>query len=515
MTSIAPRTLGRSSLARLALWRVAQLALVWVCWSWCVEAGAQTGVRALPAVWLAPRLVEPGDHSLRLGLDLGYGALGAVAATGGTHHRARGGVGVAYAAPFGLGLELRLDGRWDVHDVPKQEDSLVGEPRLFVRYHHAVGPRTQLGLEAALWVPGASAPSLRFSALSVDLLAALDVALPRRLGLVIALGPRIDRSARSVSDSLNLSRSDQISLGVSSFHALLARVALETSLGGTKLALELSGDVLLGARAPSVGRSPLRAAVALRQPLAAGVELTALVAALLSARPPLRDGTDYAPFEPRVQAVLGARYVYQPAKPTLHAPTTKPAAMPARPPVSEPEPQPEPAKIDAALLVSVVNTQGEPLPDVRVALEPGDELRTGGAGTARFSGLARGERALSVSADGFVAQELRAHIADALTTELRVVLETAQQESVLRVLVRDAERGTPVTAQLTINPQGASKIKRVQVSTAADGSFERTLPAGRYRVELRAAGYQAQTRSVEVLERGVTLFNVDLSPVAR
>jgi hypothetical protein len=289
---------------------------------------------------------------------------------------------------------------------------------------------------------------------------------------------------------------------------------LEAQLKRTFAALELSGDVLLGARAPSFGRSPLRAALVARHPLGAGFELTAILATLLSARPALREGADYAPFEPRVQALVGARYSYA----RVSSPPR--SAAPREPPIpkqTEPEPtsQPELAKLEGSLLVHVVNARGEALPDVRVLLEPGEELRTGGAGTARFTGLAAGERALSIRADGFVVQELKAQITDAATTELEVVLEVAVQESVLRVLVRDAERGTPLAAQLIISPVGASRVKRVQATTASDGSFERSLPAGRYSIALRANGYRGQTRAIEVLEHGVTLFNVDLTPVAR
>lgn len=477
---------------------------------------AQTGLRALPAVWLAPRLGTSASHTLRVSADLGYGVMGAVASTGGAHHRARAGLGVGYQAPFGLALELRFDGRWDFHHVPGGDDSLVGEPRLYARYGHALGRRALLGVELAVWVPGASAPSLHFGATSLDLLAVSELALPKRLALVLALGPRFDRSAESVSSSVTLSRSDQLSLGVSSFRALLARLALEAALGSSHVALELSADTLLGSKAPSFGHSPLRAALAARQPFGDGFEGLLTVAVLLSARPALSADV-YVPFEPRFQALVGARYSYgdKPARKSSAAEVVATAASPETVPVVPQPVLPPVAPATSELLVVVVSATGEALPDVQVVLEPGEALQSGGSGSARFSGVAPGEHIVSLHADGFVDQSVRVELLEAGTKELRVALEVARQVALLRVLVRDAESGAPVSAELTLSGLSASKATRVKASTNADGSFEHELPAGRYRVQLRAQGYQAQTRSIDVGERGVTLFNIDLSPEAR
>ncbi|HEX6244348.1 MAG TPA: carboxypeptidase-like regulatory domain-containing protein [Polyangiales bacterium] len=474
-------------------------------------AHAQTGVRALPAVWLAPRLTPVASHTLSLGADVGYGVMGAVAGTSGAHQRVAGGLGVAYRAPFGLSLELRVDGRWDLH--PGKDDSLVGDPRLFVRYAHALGQRARLGLEAVVWVPGASAPSLDLSATSVDVLALADVALMEMLHLIVALGPRFDRSARSVSPGLELSQSDQLSLGVSSYHALLTRVALEARLGETHAGLELSADSLLGAGAPDFRDSPLRAALVARHPLGAGFEGVVTLAVLLSARPELIAGGPYAPFEPRFSAFLGARYQYGDRAARTAVAAARPSA--AASPVAAPAPAPPAPAVNAGSIeVQVENPAAEPLPDVLVALEGGAALRTGGKGSVRFEPIDAGEYTLHVSADGFEPQALPAALQAGASLALRVTLQLAQQESTLRVLVRDAETGAPLVAQLSLRPAGG-RAKPMQASTAADGSFERGLSAGRYRVSLQAPGYQGQTRVIEVAERGVTLLNADLGKVSR
>jgi hypothetical protein len=239
----------------------------------------------------------------------------------------------------------------------------------------------------------------------------------------------------------------------------------------------------------------------------------AVVGVLLSGRPTLSVAS-YTPFEPRIQVLLGARYSYAGPEPA-RVPLPKAVRVPsAQREVAKTEPAAVSPPVASELVVTVVNAQGEPLPDVRVALEAGEALQSGGSGTARFSGLIPGERNVAVTADGFVAQNARVELAAGAPFELHVVLEAARQVALLRLLVRDAESGAPVLAELGIAALAGSKGKRVQASTASDGSFEQELPAGRYRLQLRAPGYQPQTRMIDVGERGVTLFNVDLAPVS-
>jgi hypothetical protein len=481
---------------------------------WPTSARAQPGLRALPAVWLTPRASVARAHSVLASAHVGYGVMGAVAGTQGTHQRALGGLAVAYAAPFGLSLELRVDGRWDVHKVPGGDDSLVGEPRLFLRYARAWGERARLGLETAIWVPGAVAPSLDFAATSVDILALFELTLPHGLALVTALGPRFDRSARSVSSELTLSRSDQLSLGVSSFHALLARVALEAQVGAAHAALELSADTLLGTGAPAFLRSPIRAALSARHPLGLGFEVAALAALLLSARPSLHDDA-YVPFEPRFQCLVGAIYRLPAKESARRAPAARVPVSPSEAPAPAREAPVTPADTLGTLLVIVQSADGELLPDAQVTLASGPALRTGGSGSARFGALAPGSYLLSIHAHGFATETLRAELSTGATVELRAVMQPAQTDGILRILVRDAERGSGLFTRLTISPLQRGKHKPIQARSGADGRFERALPAGRYRVLLRSEGYRTQTREADVSEQGVTLFNVDLTPVSR
>jgi hypothetical protein len=44
---------------------------------------------------------------------------------------------------------------------------------------------------------------------------------------------------------------------------------------------------------------------------------------------------------------------------------------------------------------------------------------------------------------------------------------------------------------------------------------ELALAPGRYRIAVRAQGFQPQTRTAQVRARGLTLFNIDLKPRRR
>jgi hypothetical protein len=349
------------------------------------------------------------------------------------------------------------------------------------------------------------------SATSVDALALAQVALPGRLTLITALGARVDESARSLDTRTRLSRSDQISLGLSDYHALLARFALEGQLGKYRLAGELSADTLLGAGAPRFIDSPLRAALVLRHALTAQLEGFALVTSLLSGRPPFREQR-HVPFEPRVLALIGVRYAFEVFKPAAARVSAAPpagATLAAPPPVALPEPS---APQLGGVVVRVLNEAGEPLPDAQVTSDRGDVARSGGSGNARLSGLAQGALKLTVVAPGFASQTFESEVVADRNVELSVRLRTQLQQSLLRVFVRDAASGSPLSVELALTPLGGRKgPKLAPLRTGGDGSAESALAPGRYRVLVRAEGYTMQTRELVIEERGVTLFNVDLT----
>lgn len=499
------RCLGRR---RWPLCLSALLLLLAFCTS-SPRAAAQGGLRALDAVWLTPRLDRARDQLL-LASHGGYGLLEHVADTGALHHRTSAGLALALASRHGVALELRLDGRWDHHRVRGGDDSLVGEPRLFLRYGRSFAARLRGGLELGAWVPGANAPDLAFDATTLDLLALCELSLSARLALSLALGGRLDRSAESV-DTPRISRSDWLSLGVSSHHALLTRAAITWTLGVTRLAAELSADSLLGRAAPRLGESPLRAALVARRQLDAEgrLELWAMLALLASARPTVTRQDRYLPFEPRAALAFGLRLALSPARPAPRAPTTTKPSSDARAPI------PPATTALAELTVQVVNPAGEPLPDVRIALDNGEEQLTGDAGRAHFQRLAEGERKVSATAIGFEGQELRFTLSARHANQLRIALAPAPELGVLRVLIRSAESGQPLAAELVVRPLPPRAQRALLLATDASGTSESKLLPARYRVTVRARGFVAQTRVIELERDTVTLFHVDLVPEPR
>lgn len=463
------------------------------------RARAQSSLRALDAAWLTPRLA-PARDLLSLAASAGYGFTERIAETGGVHHRLAGGLGLGLASRVGLAAELRFDGRWDLHDVPERDDSLVGDPRLFVRYAHGLR-KAHLGAELALWAPGRTAPSFDARALSVDFVLVGEVPLGRRASLAVATGPRFDQSAHSVERGVVLSPSDQLSLGVGEHHAWLVRLAETTTIGRTQLQVELSADSAFGRGAPRFVESPLRAALIVRHTVHDRVELSARSSVLLSARPALQ-AERLVPFEPRFGVQLGVRY--------LRGRTVAP--LPPTPPVLAPAPIEPPPVQAGALKVIVLDTVGQPLPDVVARIGP-REQRTSGAGEAHFVDLAVGAHELEVSGAGFVAQSTSVQIAAGETTAHALTLR-ANDQSGLRLQIRNLQTSAPVVAQCTLTfvaRRGAVQ----RVVAGPDGSVELMLAPGRYRVAVRAPGFHPQTRVAEVRAHGLTLFNIDLKPRRR
>jgi hypothetical protein len=71
-------------------------------------------------------------------------------------------------------------------------------------------------------------------------------------------GVRLDQSARSVEDVMQLSLADRMALGVSDSHALLLGVGAAYRHGPFEPLVEWSWDVLVGRNAPALRESPMR-----------------------------------------------------------------------------------------------------------------------------------------------------------------------------------------------------------------------------------------------------------------
>jgi hypothetical protein len=473
------------------------LAYVLLGFGVCAHAWAQTGLRALPAVWLTPRLTPERDE-LRLAASAGYGFTERL--VGGVHHRLQGGLALSASSRRGLSAELRVDGRWDIHQVPGRDDSMVGEPRLFVRYAHALTRRVRLGTELNVLVPGRGAPSLAWSATTLEGLAIATWQPSARAALSAGLGGRYDRSAHSVDPALALSRADRLSLGVSSHDALLSRVAFTISGVAGRISLELSSDAWLGAAAPRIRESPLRSAVVLARPLPKQLELVVLASCLLSRRPPL-SATLQRAFEPRLWLTGGVTW----GRPAVQK--SKPAAVPE---VAVAVPEPVELPREGTLDVAVLDEGGQPVTDAHVTLRGIADSWTPHDGRASFTGLQPAAYALQIEAAGFEAQAAQAEVRAHESTPLRIVLQRTLERSLLRLQVRDAVSAQPVEAVIEIAPL-AKGGARERTQTDVQGTLERGLEPGAYRITLQAPRYRKQSRNIK-LARGVSVFLIDLVP---
>ena len=152
----------------------------------------------------------------------------------------------------------------------------MGLPRLSLFGAHAVSPQLQLGAAVSWALQGGRAPSVELSAPVITALALGAYQLASGTLLSLQAGFRLDESARAAPDVKRLSPADRMALGLSDFHALPVGIAVIQRLGRIELAGELSGELLLGAKAPALLKSPLRAALVARLLLTAGLSLEVL-----------------------------------------------------------------------------------------------------------------------------------------------------------------------------------------------------------------------------------------------
>jgi hypothetical protein len=235
-------------------------------------------------------------------------------------NRAIGDIAVAYGATPYLSIGIALDGRYDRHWGLGQpsDDGYVGDPHLIVRAAKNTGSLL-VGGQLGIWVPGKDAPSVAGSAISVD--ARVLVSLPAGPGLLSFNGGfRLDNSANSVDEPMNLSLQDRVSLGVSDYHAIFGGAQLRIPMSKAWLGLEGSLDAFVGGPgAPDAGqvqRAELpRGKLILRGGFTAGIHLTDTISALVFAEVAKVPGINLAqvmdnniplvPYEPAVSGGIG------------------------------------------------------------------------------------------------------------------------------------------------------------------------------------------------------------------
>lgn len=462
-----------------------------------------------------PGLVQTGlpvsDPALRVSASAGYGFTESVPPVSGAHHRLAGTAAAGVAPLPWLAFGLRLDGRFDLHpdDGRGAHGAGVGDPRLLARAGHAFDSGLELGGELGAWFPGNQAPSIDLGATTLDARGLIAYA-PResRMTLLGALGFRFDNSHNAAPDLTRLRSGDRLALGLSDSHAALI------ALGGAYRATddvevfgELSGDLLLGSKAPKITQSPLRFAAGGRYffSRALQAELTSIVS--LSSRPDMAPSDPLVPVEPRFTIMLGLRYALhftEPKKPEPFVPPDEPAATPARAPAA-------PAVVKTATLDgALVDDQGAALPEARVKLTAGGETReaiSDAEGRYHFTDVPVGTVTLEARASGFETDTWEVELTENAQPQEPRALQPEQQKGVLRGLTRSFG-SEPLRAHIVVHDNERREVADARADE--HGRFEIELAPGKYQVTISATGYRTHSRSVTISNNGVAILNVDM-----
>ncbi|HEY2733023.1 MAG TPA: carboxypeptidase-like regulatory domain-containing protein, partial [Polyangiales bacterium] len=390
-----------------------------------------------------------------------------------------------------IALSLSFDGRYDRH--PGGDSSAVGTPQLGLVAGARASDRIRIGAALQLSLFGRSAPSIDFQAPALSALGLFAWDASRSTSLAAMFGFKVDDSAHAAPDVARLSPADRLSLGLSDFNALPFGVAAIQRIGLNEVAAELSGEILVGAHAPPLQRSPLRASLVGRVPLTTGLSGELALTLGLSQRPSYVRVEPLIPEEPRFTIRLGLRFA-----PRFDAP-------PAAPP-----PPPMAAALTTDLRGAVSDFEGLPLAGVHVSLSvAGRTYQTTSAddGSFSFDALPRGSAKIETEAAGLEPNSGVLAL-DGPTQALSLQLAHVAVSAQLRGLIRSFA-GTPLAATVHVLPAGST------VDADKDGRFMLELGAGEYEVEIECAGYLTQHRKISVQDNGVTLLNVDLHEAPR
>jgi hypothetical protein len=468
-----------------------------------VQLGDPAAPQALGRVYTA----GPSAPALFLVSSGGYGYTESVLNTGDVHHRAAGAVAIEGRPTRWLGLGLRLDGRYDRHEGGPQgsDDGWVGDPRLFVRVDTGVASVLRAGARLGVWLPGQTAPSIDFGAVTPELAGALTFA-PRGTPLWLTAngGYRLNRSARSANDPARLSAADRLGLELSSFDQVLAGAAAVYGGGRAQGFVEVLAELMVGAGSPSPSASPLRAGGGARFALTRNVRLEAEAEVTLSARPDLSASGPLVPVPPRAAVWLGVAYRFgasvAPAPPHPITARTTVAATPRLP-------------ASAALAGRVMTADGGAVSAPSVTVQAGagaDAVVVEVDGDGRFTLSGKVGQTLTVHAQSAGYESATETVTLVARSEAAVTLTLQRRlpNGQIRGLVRSF-RGIGLDAEIKIDPSDQT-LPTPAALHAQDGRFEVDVAPGTYQVTITAPGYETQRRRVDVEQNGVTLLNADL-----
>lgn len=456
------------------------------------------GQSALPGgLVVADAAVLPAGRFGLMGLA-GFGYRDEVLDAGDRLRRGVASLGLSYAPVRSFAFGLSLDGRYDSHS--SGDDGYVGDPRLFLRL--ALGRRRlSYGAQLTVWVPGKEAPSFAFDATSVEARALLSAALgPATASL--NLGARLDNSDSSVDDPRSLSPQDQVSLGVSAYHAAVAGARVFMPLGRGFISGEAAAEVFLGDGAPD---ATVRALAAAGVRIAPSVSLLGYLqlasapdarAAMMAQQPlPL------VPYETAVTFGLGleTRFGGEAPPPSRNVVTVEPLVQP------EPPAQPKRAELAGAVL----DDAGAPVAGAKVELVRDGKvvatIATDAKGKYKLPDLAPGPATLRVAMPGKEPHETPVELVAGANAAPKVQLDPELPPGELRGNVRTRVGGKPIAgAAVAVAPGGHTTV------TGADGSFAFEVPPGKYTITTTAEGYAPQQIEAVVDQDGVTVKFINL-----
>jgi hypothetical protein len=411
----------------------------------------------------------------------------------------------AWPVPW-LGAGLRFDERYDYHPHGgpgrQSDDGWMMDPRLALRAAFHVTDQVAIGPDLSVWLPGSEHVGDSLDATTVDARVLVTAAVAE-LHAGALLGYRFNRSDRVGLDAARLSPGDRLALGLSDFDAWLLGVGASYAVKQTLIKGELTGDFLTGTRAPSIARSPLRAAAGVEQKIARALSLEALLEFSLSARPPTGPTAPLVPVEPRITALVGLHYrPFAREAEAVPAPAPPPEQKPPAPVATAPSPAPPTYVV---LDITLRDDVGQPIAGARLTLEAGGQsfpLTDAGRGKYHLDQAPVGSGKVHAEANGFLPVDQPVELTQSpANAEIRA--QPALPSGQVRGLVRSF-RGKPVSAKIRIEPSGA------ETTTDEQGFFQVDVQPGEYEVVIEAPGFTPQRRHVSVQQRGVVVLNADL-----
>lgn len=478
----------------------------------CTDVGeapdALPGISDVPVAVLRPAMGGAVVGAGGLGLAIGEPWEGA------ERYRVHGSVAGAFHPLDWLAIGLRMQGRWEQVDRGEGaggDVGMVGFPSLTLRATVEPAEGLGLALDASVWMLGAQAPSLEPASTSLRARAvgsyrfAIDEA---RVTLTASAGGLLDNSRgaapRAITD--RLSDEDRLSLGISDFSAVVVGVGGIVRIGIAEIFAEASYRALVGDGAPSAGASPLHVVAGARlRPLGELLEIGAYADVLASEADAalVAAGGPAAPIDPRFTLTLaiGVRLGWEGNAPH----DEREGDLDGGGGTGEPIPSGS-GRIDGR----VSDEAGAPVEGARVEVVPAAEgaaplaTTTDVEGRWSIDGVPAGPARVIIRREGRDPIESTIEVRPGESAALASAFPAALPAGEIRGTIQGSD-GRPLEgAEIRIRPTGQV------LSTDADGAFEAEVPPGSYEVEVRAAGHRAQTRRVEVAERGVVLLNAQL-----